>query len=90
MSKFVDESTRTNAYGNDNDEWGFMPGIGTYKKGNFKKVKQPDPDEPKAKIVSSMTWIDSERYHDENGVLRVRRITYKYDEDGNKIILPNE
>lgn len=90
MSEGIDHSTLTNAWGNSDDEFGFMPGLGVYKKGKFKKIKQPDPDEQTPESKPAMTWTDVERYHDDNGVLRSRKITYKFDKDGNKIIIPNE
>lgn len=90
MNQGIDESTRLNAYGNDDFEWGYLPGFGTYRRGNFVKTKKSDPNESAKESQSSMTFTWRELYHDEAGKLRLRTIKYKLDEDGNRIMLANE
>ena len=55
MSEGIDHSTLTNAWGKSEDEYGYLPGIGVYKKGKFKKVKRSDPNEHKAKPKPPLT-----------------------------------
>jgi hypothetical protein len=49
------------------DEYGFDPYFGTYKKGPLKKGMLDDPDK---KYVNCTEVYVTETYHDENGELR--------------------
>lgn len=87
MNQGIDESTRLNAYGNDDFEWGYLPGFGTYRRGNFVKTKKPDPSENATESRSSITFTERELYHNEAGKLSLRTVKYTLDQDGNRVIL---
>lgn len=73
MTKGIDESTRTNAFGNDKDEYGYEPHLGSYRKLAPKKNQLEDPDR---EVKSSFTFSVTEWYHDETGQLKQRTIRF--------------
>lgn len=88
MRQGQDESTINNTYGNDDNEYGYLPSIGTFKKGNIKKIFPSNEDNVKRR--DSITFSESESYHDKTGKLCTRRVRFYFDEDGKRVYLPVE
>lgn len=74
MGQPIDESTRTNAFGNLNEEeYGYHPYFGAYKKLPKKKNQMEDPDR---EVKSSISFTATESYHDKDGKLKSRTVKY--------------
>jgi hypothetical protein len=74
MGNGIDESTRTNAFGGLNEEeYGYHPYFGTFKKFPKKKNQMENPDR---EVKSSISFTARESYHDEHENLKFRTVGY--------------